>query len=984
MRDANLSRRQLRFALSMNGGVSLAVWIGGGVAEIDAARRGEAFWGDLLEACGYERAAQVDVLSGASAGGLNAVMMAEAIRRDVDFNDFLNLWEESADIGRLVKPPSRARAFDERAVLDGVYFEQELYRALIAGSAPLAELDQDLAVFASATLVTSGQVELTDVPGTPIRETRSDAYFHVARRGLHAHGLDGFQPSPLVMDNATALAKIGRATSSLPGLFEPVTFRNGPLSPADSGDDVFGSRLVNAFTDDISSVEIMDGGITDNVPIARAIRAIANSRAQGRVRRVLLYLHPDPGGFETAGPPANVLDVVRSFFGKRKETVREDIEVLRQHNEGVRRRESGAEAVVADIVAGRSTVNDATAARLSAEISRGVLVRTAIDPASELPWHAPNVARVTPLIDRPGSPPKAAIELDIRSVLDADREVLVALPRLRALIAIERLLRAVEANGDVPDLSVANRKLYDTMLTCDLVHGYQLARFVGHGAPGDPSTRLMASLVELGRVQVDGDEPPAAVISALASWDLSSVSAGPVSTEPGGELVACIDRLVSGVLSSLPEVDPSLGGAALVIERLRSGAMTWQQLERAFIPLAAEPTISDQYIEFIRVAGNVTSPASERFASLAGGNRGPKIAGTQLGHLGAFFARDWRTNDWWWGRLDAVEALLEAVLDEDAIERLHGSGYLDRIGLPATDRTIDDVKVYLLRLRQHQLIERKLGTGSGDFDAVVASRRFEDWARSDRRLTSLIGSRTLTSSAIRGVMTASKVAGIGKSRLARAGLFVIRPVLLALTGIVMAGRGAASAAVWTFCVLMAPRFSNSTTGWVVYAAGVVLAVGISGLVELKIRPTGPVTRYWPYPLALIGLVCGAAVMLRHSWIVDHHPALIWLIAAVGAAAASFTLFYWAAWPTCGVFVATVFLIYGACARLAQAEQHTSWFDIWPVHSLWAWWMVAIMVFPMLMGRLPDSWLMPRRPSSSANAGSTSAPATPIPGSSLSS
>ena len=48
------SRRQLRLALSMNGGVSLAVWIGGSVSEIDRVRRGDPFWSELLTACGYE------------------------------------------------------------------------------------------------------------------------------------------------------------------------------------------------------------------------------------------------------------------------------------------------------------------------------------------------------------------------------------------------------------------------------------------------------------------------------------------------------------------------------------------------------------------------------------------------------------------------------------------------------------------------------------------------------------------------------------------------------------------------------------------------------------------------------------------------------------------------------------------------------------------------------------------------------------------
>jgi hypothetical protein len=66
------------------------------------------------------------------------------------------------------------------------------------------------------------------------------------------------------------------------------------------------------------------------------------------------------------------------------------------------------------------------------------------------------------------------------------------------------------------------------------------------------------------------------------------------------------------------------------------------------------------------------------------------------------------------------------------------------------------------------------------------------------------------------------------------------------------------------------------------------------------------------------------------------------------------------------------VLYGFCARLAQAKQHTLWFDIWPVHTLWVCWIVAIMVLPMLLGKLPHYWLVPRRPS--ANTGS---PTTPV-------
>src|SRR3954453_1975949 len=87
--------RTLRLALAMRGGVSLAVWIGGAVAEIDvlrrhgsapavevqddARRRGLAY-DALLRACGYGDV-EVDVLAGASAGGLNSVLYGTALVR---------------------------------------------------------------------------------------------------------------------------------------------------------------------------------------------------------------------------------------------------------------------------------------------------------------------------------------------------------------------------------------------------------------------------------------------------------------------------------------------------------------------------------------------------------------------------------------------------------------------------------------------------------------------------------------------------------------------------------------------------------------------------------------------------------------------------------------------------------------------------------------------------------------------------------------
>ena len=64
------------------------MWIGGACAEIDAARRStlagsSKFWSAVIEHSAYSSVV-VDVMAGASAGGLNGVVYATALRHDFD------------------------------------------------------------------------------------------------------------------------------------------------------------------------------------------------------------------------------------------------------------------------------------------------------------------------------------------------------------------------------------------------------------------------------------------------------------------------------------------------------------------------------------------------------------------------------------------------------------------------------------------------------------------------------------------------------------------------------------------------------------------------------------------------------------------------------------------------------------------------------------------------------------------------------------
>ena len=72
----------VRLALVLNGGVSLAVWIGGVTHELDRLRRAfemeqTSTYARLLRALGC--VVRIDVIGGASAGGLNGAMLASAI-----------------------------------------------------------------------------------------------------------------------------------------------------------------------------------------------------------------------------------------------------------------------------------------------------------------------------------------------------------------------------------------------------------------------------------------------------------------------------------------------------------------------------------------------------------------------------------------------------------------------------------------------------------------------------------------------------------------------------------------------------------------------------------------------------------------------------------------------------------------------------------------------------------------------------------------
>ncbi|NQV58637.1 MAG: patatin-like phospholipase family protein, partial [Alphaproteobacteria bacterium] len=127
-----MRKKELRLALVCYGGVSLAVYMHGISKEIlklarasadheagvEAGGRAtnsdytdtEAVYLDLLRDIGQHLNLHVvvDVIAGASAGGINGILLARALALDLAFDPLRDMWLNKADVAKLLAPDRRA------------------------------------------------------------------------------------------------------------------------------------------------------------------------------------------------------------------------------------------------------------------------------------------------------------------------------------------------------------------------------------------------------------------------------------------------------------------------------------------------------------------------------------------------------------------------------------------------------------------------------------------------------------------------------------------------------------------------------------------------------------------------------------------------------------------------------------------------------------------------------------------------------------
>ncbi|HEY7246668.1 MAG TPA: patatin-like protein [Xanthobacteraceae bacterium] len=416
-----MREKELRIALVCFGGISLAVYMHGITKEIlklvrasaalhairDRSRRERASFLDaknpsdpeydteeiyfeLLKKIGRKLDLRVivDIIAGASAGGINGSMLARALSHDLRMDVLRNLWIENADVSVLLASEARASKWSKwflfpliwaaaamgwvRSIQDAEvrqklslfvrsrWFKPPLGGRIMAGLMYDAITSMGAAANAQASLLPSSQsldlfVTLTDYQGhaqllqihdPPLIEELE--HRHILHFSYRRHS-NGRVDSDFELDNAAGLAFAARATSSFPGAFPParivemdevVSARGGTWSRR-------AAFIAKCFADylragiDPAEVPFIDGSVLNNRPFQQAIAAIHGRPAYREVDRRLVYIDPHP-----ASPPPNQGQQVPGFFSTLRgalsdipsaQPVTEELTRVGEFNEQVRR-----------------------------------------------------------------------------------------------------------------------------------------------------------------------------------------------------------------------------------------------------------------------------------------------------------------------------------------------------------------------------------------------------------------------------------------------------------------------------------------------------------------------------------------------------------------------------------------------------------------------------------------------------------------------
>lgn len=672
---------EIRLAFALNGGVSLAIWIGGVADEVLRAINGGRLAAEGVVDSANPWAAvcaeldifpKADVLTGTSAGGLNAAFLATAVAHGCsDLTPIRSLWLQHGSFANLM------RAATDRSLVSLLNGDEnflphieEAFTQLAAAGTGFQLADPPVVVRLTGTSL-QGQVStLKDGNGSISSiDHRVEFVFH---------GVDfDFATDPTAIPR---MARACRSSASFPGAFEPSTV------PA----DLFrGHHVWGLFEDEtVSSTPVIDGGVLVNLPAMAALDAIIRQPSRERVHRVLALVVPDPGG----GPDAVRIDqpTLGQVLGKSlvgiplTQSLTDFVKVLNEHNLEVRARRGARQAMLAEFAVQESQVGwlrisdlaatlfpayratrmttslDRTRFMLRPELRRaaaaaGLSDLSAVDAAT-VPW-VPDVLAVGDDTWCWGSSAVRRLASMIITWINVAAELAApdasdALMQVKADVseARSRAERISPSAGLVQDLLAEELKLDGSSVT------QAFARACARWPSGEAATAA-AEIRELN----------AALMTLAGCFERFLVLAGAAldarPADPAAEHRADEVASLRGVVRLAEGAAPHHDGHLALL-------LCLEVLEATFAGTEPRPDQEVQLVQF-------TSRGPVSIDELGRSDPIDKLAGIELAHFGAFLKGSWRANDWLWGRLDAAQRLLR-LMDSVSGDRLTERGTLEQ------------------------------------------------------------------------------------------------------------------------------------------------------------------------------------------------------------------------------------------------------------------------------------------------------------------
>ena len=711
--------KELRLALVCYGGISLAVYMHGITKEIwRLARASQAFHAGVAPAGGsqgvYRALFQeieaetglklrvlVDIIAGASAGGINGVFLAQAISTGQSLEPLTDLWLDSADIEALIDPKqapshrfSKAWAMPlawmaaRRDTIDATvepgareevraklshfirsrWFEPPFGGERFTGMI-LDALDAMAAAPREPRLLPDGQpldlfVTVTDFRGHPERLTLNSPpevveIEHRVVVPFSDHGASGE-----TLAHPAELAFAARATSSFPGAFPPfmvgeldrvLIARKRPWAERAA----FLKRILprQAAANAAESAVLIDGSVLNNAPFRPAIEALRERPARRQVDRRFVYIDPHPGGAIHFG---NTADKAPGFFQTiigaiselpRQQPIRDNLEEIAERSRQIERMRTiiagirpEVEKQVEELFGYTLFLDSPTQARLTAWRQRA---QAAAAKSAGYGYAAYGHLKITGVVET------------IADLLHhAGGEP--GPQRWRGIRA--HIATAVTARGfDDMKPSFAGGASATTIAflrTFDL--GFRLRRL-----------RLLARRI----TDLEGDQPEAelapirdAIYLSLADYleckrtdryaalrkdvRLLRGDAGPLLDKLGAALdLKMLDERTEERLAT------AFAGLAREVKRpILLSYLGFPYFDVATLPLLQGDGL-DEYD-----AIKVDRIAPDDAISIRSGGAAATLKGIQFNSFGAFFSRAYRENDYLWGRLHGAERMIDIVL----------------------------------------------------------------------------------------------------------------------------------------------------------------------------------------------------------------------------------------------------------------------------------------------------------------------------------